>query len=75
MSQVMKDVIKVVNFIRSKGLKHREFQTFLIEVKSEYGNVLYFSKVHWLEDVLVHLRGECIHSYISPSQGGSQLKT
>lgn len=44
----MKVVIKTVNFIKSKGLNHRDFQTFLEQMESEYGDVLYYSKVRWL---------------------------
>ena len=44
----MTDVVKVVNFIRSRGLNHREFKAYLDEVGSEYEDVVYFSKVRWL---------------------------
>ncbi|VVC33329.1 Hypothetical protein CINCED_3A007578 [Cinara cedri] len=44
---IMKDVVLIVNFIRSNGLNHRQFQNFLVEVNAEYGNVLY-SAVRWL---------------------------
>uniref|UniRef100_A0A8D8SJW9 General transcription factor II-I repeat domain-containing protein 2B n=4 Tax=Cacopsylla melanoneura TaxID=428564 RepID=A0A8D8SJW9_9HEMI len=45
---VMKVVVKTVNFIKSKGLNHRDFQTFLEQMESEYGDVLYYSEVRWL---------------------------
>lgn len=45
---VMNIVIKVVNFIRSNGLKHREFQNFLSEINSDYEDVAYFCDVRWL---------------------------
>ncbi len=48
MKQLMTDLVKVVNFIRSRGLNHREFKTYLKEVGSDYENVIYFSKVRWL---------------------------
>ena len=44
----MTDFVEVVNFIRSRGLKHREFKAYLDEVGSEYEDVVYFSKVRWL---------------------------
>lgn len=47
-ADVMKDVVKTVNFIRSHGLTHREFQNFLKEVDAAYGDVPYFTEVRWL---------------------------
>ena len=48
MKHLMTDIVKIVNFIRSRGLNHREFKAFLDEVGSEYEDVVYFSKVRWL---------------------------
>ncbi|KAM9848068.1 general transcription factor II-I repeat domain-containing protein 2A-like [Aulostomus maculatus] len=45
---VMSVVVKCINQIRSKGLKHRRFRTFLEEMESEYGDVLDFTDVRWL---------------------------
>lgn len=45
---VMSIVVKAVNFIRSHGLKHREFQSFLAEIDAEYGDIPYFCDVRWL---------------------------
>lgn len=45
---VMSVVVKCVNQIRSRGLKHRSFRAFLEEMESEYGDVLYFTDVRWL---------------------------
>uniref|UniRef100_A0A3B1JEN7 HAT C-terminal dimerisation domain-containing protein n=1 Tax=Astyanax mexicanus TaxID=7994 RepID=A0A3B1JEN7_ASTMX len=45
---VMKVVVSCINFIRAKGLKHREFQQFLSELESAYGDVLYYTEVRWL---------------------------
>ena len=47
MKVLMTDIVEVVNFIRSRGLNHREFKAYLDEVGSEYEDV-YFSKVRWL---------------------------
>ena len=41
-------VVKCINQIRSRGLKHRMFRTFLEELESEYEDVLYFTAVRWL---------------------------
>ncbi|XP_063814316.1 general transcription factor II-I repeat domain-containing protein 2-like [Pseudophryne corroboree] len=48
MANVMQIVIKAVNFIRSKGLNHRQFQEFLKFMDAEYGDIIYFSEVRWL---------------------------
>ena len=48
MKHLMTDIVKVFNFIRSRGLNHREFKAFLDEVGSEYEDVVYFAKVRWL---------------------------
>lgn len=41
---VMSAVVKCINQIRSKGLKLQRFRTFLEEMKSEYGDMLYFTE-------------------------------
>ncbi|XP_076284494.1 general transcription factor II-I repeat domain-containing protein 2-like [Lasioglossum baleicum] len=48
MSNVVPPVIKIVNFIRSRGLNHREFKEFLKDMESEYGDILYNTEVRWL---------------------------
>ncbi|KAM6943949.1 general transcription factor II-I repeat domain-containing protein 2A [Lycodopsis pacificus] len=45
---VMSVVVKCINHIRSRGLKHRQFRAFLEEIKSAYEDVLYFTEVRWL---------------------------
>lgn len=48
MEHVMNVVVKTVNFIRSKGLNHRQFQEFLKDSESEYSDVVFFAEVRWL---------------------------
>ena len=48
MSHVMKVVLTTVNVIKYNALKHRQFQQYLIELESKYGNILYYAKVRWL---------------------------
>lgn len=48
MKDVMEKVVSTVNFIRSRGLCHRQFQAFLEEVKSDQKDVIYFTQVRWL---------------------------
>lgn len=45
---VMSMVVKCINQIRSRGLKHRRFRAFLEEMESEDGDVLDFTEVRWL---------------------------
>ena len=47
--QVMRVITDIVNFIRARGLNHRQFQNFLrTEWEAEYGDVVYYSDVRWL---------------------------
>ena len=48
MDNIMQIVIKDVNFIRAKGLNHRQFQEFLKFMVADYGDIIYFSEVRWL---------------------------
>ncbi|XP_064100875.1 general transcription factor II-I repeat domain-containing protein 2-like [Macrobrachium nipponense] len=45
---IMNVVVSTVNFIRRHGLNQRQFQTFLSEIDSEYGDVLHHTEVRWL---------------------------
>ena len=47
-AHVMKPVAKTINFIRSNALYHRQFQQFLHDIDTEYGDVLYHNDVRWL---------------------------
>ena len=48
MGHVMTDVTKTVNFIRSRGLNHRQFRAFLEEENSVYEDVPYHTEVRLL---------------------------
>ena len=48
MKEVMDVVVKTVNFIRSRKLNHRQFKSFLADMDSEYGELLYHTEVRWL---------------------------
>ncbi|CAK1600837.1 unnamed protein product [Parnassius mnemosyne] len=45
---VMKVVVSTVNFIKSRGLNHRQFKQFLDDIESENGDLLYYTEVRWL---------------------------
>jgi len=47
-THVLNVVSKLINTIRSRGLVHRQFQEFLIEVDADYSDLLYHTKVRWL---------------------------
>ncbi|KAI6651832.1 general transcription factor II-I repeat domain-containing protein 2-like [Oopsacas minuta] len=45
---VMRVVIKIVSFMRARGLYHRQFQHMLDEMDNQYGDLLYYCEVRWL---------------------------
>ena len=45
---IMKEVVHCVNYIRSRGLNHRQFKVFLKELDYDYPDITYFSSVRWL---------------------------
>ena len=47
-NDVMKVVLKCVNFIKKIGLNHRQFKTFLKECNVRYEDVVYLAAVRWL---------------------------
>lgn len=79
---VIKDVTKIVNFIRSQGLNHREFQTFLSQMDAEYGDVVYYTEVRWLSrgkvlkrvfdlkqeiSIFMESKGKVVHQFKDPN--------
>ena len=48
MAHTMDVVVKCVNEILTKGLKHCQFQSFLEEINAQYIDLMYHSQVHWL---------------------------
>ena len=50
-------VIKTGNAIKHNSLKDRRFQQYLQELKFDYGDVLYFSKIRWPS------RGKCLEHF------------
>lgn len=45
---VIGPVTKAVNFIRARGLNHRQFQKFLDDLNTTQQDVVYFTEVRWL---------------------------
>ncbi|EZA55208.1 General transcription factor II-I repeat domain-containing protein 2B, partial [Ooceraea biroi] len=80
--EVMKIVIKVVNFIRTTGLNHRQFREFLSSLESDYTDIPYFCETRWLsrgktlerffrlrEEIIIFLemKDKCISELSQPS--------
>ena len=47
MAHVTKPVIKLINFLKSRALRHRRFKEFLKNMESEYGDVVYNTEMRW----------------------------
>ncbi|GFY57237.1 hypothetical protein TNIN_324691 [Trichonephila inaurata madagascariensis] len=45
MSHVMKIVVKVTKSIKNNPLKYHQFQEYLRELESEYGDLIYYTKI------------------------------
>jgi len=41
----MKDIVKIVSFIKSRTLIHREFKNFIHEIDAEQDDVIYLTDV------------------------------
>ena len=48
MEEVMKVAVKVVNYIKSNGLNHRQFREFLLEEDASQSDLAYYCDVRWL---------------------------
>lgn len=48
LNHVVNPVVKLVNFIRARGLQHRQFIAFLEETDADHQDLLYHSRVRWL---------------------------
>ena len=48
LKHVMDPVMRAVNSIRARGLKHRQFRSFLEDIEADFTDVLYHTNVRWL---------------------------
>lgn len=56
LNHVVNPVVKLVNFIRARGLQHCQFMMFLEETNADHQDLLYHSRVHWLSLGIVFQR-------------------
>jgi hypothetical protein len=56
---VMSAVVSLVNYLRSRGLKHRTLRAFLEEVDAECSDLLYHTEVRWLS------RGRVLQPFVA----------
>ena len=55
MALVMDVVVKCVNEILTKGLKHSQLQSFLKEINAQNKDLIYHSSVRWLQRRVLEL--------------------
>lgn len=48
LNNVMKTVVSIINFIKSRGLNSRQFKELLSELELEFGDLVYHCEVRWL---------------------------
>ncbi|XP_038660110.1 general transcription factor II-I repeat domain-containing protein 2A-like [Scyliorhinus canicula] len=48
LKHVMDPVVRAVNLIRARGMKHRQFRSFLEDIEADFTDVLYHTNVRWL---------------------------
>ena len=48
LNEILKDVSKIINFIKGRALIHREFNSFLEEIDYNVTGLLYYTEVRWL---------------------------
>ena len=47
-AEITKNIIQFKNYIRLRGLNHRQFEVFLEYVDCDYSDIVYFSAVRWI---------------------------
>ena len=45
---IIDPIVSLVNTIRARALRHRQFQSLPEDLKAEYGDVIYQNSVRWL---------------------------
>uniref|UniRef100_A0A3P9M5D3 SPIN-DOC-like zinc-finger domain-containing protein n=1 Tax=Oryzias latipes TaxID=8090 RepID=A0A3P9M5D3_ORYLA len=79
LADVVRDVVKIINCIRSKALSHRQFRAFLDEVDAQYKDILYHQEVRWLSRGTVLKRffelRQLIAEFLSSASRDTQIPT
>ena len=55
-ADIMGNVVKCVNYIRARGLNHRQFKTFLEELDSEYSDVVAYISLLYVSSLELSLK-------------------
>ena len=66
LKNVMDTVVKAVNMILSNKLNHRQFRELLLETENQYGDILYFCDVCWLNRGAILARVYELRNEIAP---------
>jgi hypothetical protein len=48
LDHILKRVVSIVNFIRARGLNHRQFASLLADMDSEHEDLPYYTEIRWL---------------------------
>ena len=48
MTGLMSTVVKIINFVLTRGLNHRQFRSLLEEINAQFQDMVYFCEVRWL---------------------------
>uniref|UniRef100_A0A3P9K523 SPIN-DOC-like zinc-finger domain-containing protein n=1 Tax=Oryzias latipes TaxID=8090 RepID=A0A3P9K523_ORYLA len=79
LADVVRDVVKIINCIRSKALSQRQFRAFLDEVDAQYKDILYHQEVRWLSRGTVLKRffelRQLIAEFLSSASRDTQIPT
>ena len=60
MIHAMNDVVNSVNAILPKGLKYRQFQSFLLKMNTQYKDLVDHSQARWISPEKVLQRFLCL---------------
>jgi hypothetical protein len=47
-NDVLKRIVEITNFIRARGLNHRQFGSLHRDLECDYGDLLHYIEIRWL---------------------------
>ena len=68
LNQVLKQVVEIVNFIKTRPLKSRLFEKMCVNMNSQHKHLTLHTKARWLSRGKVRCR---VHELPGPMRGGS----